>query len=657
MSLNLDISGLDRSNLITGEKQKVTASTITNTGAIFTKNGMFFGNGIQITSELLSGGTITLTKDLDYWLVGKLPGVGDTAGGVYSAIFIADPALAGNFSITYQALGGNLSISTVNINQFYSTVSNRTNAQNCKAIPQPSLGLTIATNKDLLQLQAGRPLIPINIVYAAAAAPVRTTGSSLSNSSGSGTGTGGGTGGGTTTPSGPIIIASITDAGTTGKLLLAAATPAAIKSVLSITPTDIGAATAAQGAKADTALQTVSITDLSDVSSIGASILFASSADTIKTLIDVGVADVSGLGSSALYDVDLFANSMQGARADTSVQSINGQLPDSSGNIVVQTGGVVSASSISDAGVAGKTVLQAATVSAIKNILSLTSADIGGAVKTVNGTAPDGSGNVVVAVSAGSVASGSITDATVIGRTILTAANIAAVKTFLAYTPTDIGAATAAQGAKADTALQTVTSATISDASVLGKSLLTSANAAAVKTALSITGADIVSGVVKTINGGAPDAAGNVIVVAGGGSTTIASITDGGATGKALLAAATPAAAKSALSLTSADIPGVAAAPTVAPGTSLGATTQDGYNGATLTCNTTTSSIIHKNAVSHFSFTVVGTAAPTFTGDALVGGGNVAIEDRRETGTGKSYFYCTAFQTGSNSYVVLGVKS
>lgn len=109
-------------------------------------------------------------------------------------------------------------------------------------------------------------------------------------------------------------------------------------------------ATAAQGAKADTAVQP----DALDA--------YALKTDVPDTPADIGAATAA-----------------QGAKADTAVQSVNGAKPDSSGNVQ----------------------------------LDLTT----GTVRSVNGKDPDGSGNVQL--SAG-----------------------------------DVGAATAAQGAKADTAVQ-----------------------------------------------------------------------------------------------------------------------------------------------------------------------------------------------------------
>lgn len=113
---------------------------------------------------------------------------------------------------------------------------------------------------------------------------------------------------------------------------------------------DVGAATAAQGSLAETAVQP----DALDA--------FALKTDVPDTPADIGAATAA-----------------QGAKADTAVQSVNGAKPDSSGNVQ----------------------------------LDLTT----GTVRSVNGKDPDGSGNVQL--SAG-----------------------------------DVGAATAAQGAKADTALQ-----------------------------------------------------------------------------------------------------------------------------------------------------------------------------------------------------------
>lgn len=119
---------------------------------------------------------------------------------------------------------------------------------------------------------------------------------------------------------------------------------------VTLTPADIGAATAAQGAKADTAVQPATLAS------------YALKSEVPTTPADIGAATAA-----------------QGTKADSAVQSVNGAKPDSSGNVQ----------------------------------LDLTT----GTVRSVNGKDPDGSGNVQL--SAG-----------------------------------DVGAATAAQGALADSAVQ-----------------------------------------------------------------------------------------------------------------------------------------------------------------------------------------------------------
>ena len=119
---------------------------------------------------------------------------------------------------------------------------------------------------------------------------------------------------------------------------------------ITLAAADVGAATAAQGSLAETAVQP----DALDA--------YALKTDVPDTPADIGAATAA-----------------QGAKSDTAVQSVNGAKPDSSGNVQ----------------------------------LDLTT----GTVRSVNGKDPDGSGNVQL--SAG-----------------------------------DVGAATAAQGTKADTALQ-----------------------------------------------------------------------------------------------------------------------------------------------------------------------------------------------------------
>lgn len=112
----------------------------------------------------------------------------------------------------------------------------------------------------------------------------------------------------------------------------------ALKTEVPTTPGDIGAATAAQGAKADTAVQPA---DLSG---------YAKTSDIPTTPADIGAATAA-----------------QGAKADSAVRSVNGQEPDSQGDvqITIPPAGVTSVN-----GKTGAVTLSAADVGAAQELLT-----------------------------------------------------------------------------------------------------------------------------------------------------------------------------------------------------------------------------------------------------------------------------------------------
>jgi VCBS repeat-containing protein len=94
---------------------------------------------------------------------------------------------------------------------------------------------------------------------------------------------------------------------------------------------DTDFASAAQGVKADSALQEVTVNAISDATVVGKQLLLAQS--------NVDAHTVLGLGSAALADSSVFATAAQGAKADQAVFQINGQTPDPNGNISISITG------------------------------------------------------------------------------------------------------------------------------------------------------------------------------------------------------------------------------------------------------------------------------------------------------------------------------
>jgi hypothetical protein len=220
-------------------------------------------------------------------------------------------------------------------------------------------------------------------------------------------------------------------------------------------------------------------------------------------------------------------------RGNTAVRTVNGQTPDASGNVQVAAGGTGTVQSVNG---------QAPNAS---GAVSLTAANIPGTVRSVNNAQPDASGNVTIAVSAGSVSSTGITDSTAVGRSLLTAANAAAAKSALAISAGDVSGlgtaatqastafASAAQGVKADTALQSIPFGTTAGTAAQGNDPRFNGN-------------------VKTVNNTLPDASGNVNIAVSAGSVASTGITDSTAVGRALLTAADAAAQRTSLGLGSA---------------------------------------------------------------------------------------------------------
>lgn len=146
-----------------------------------------------------------------------------------------------------------------------------------------------------------------------------------------------------------------------------------------------------------------------------------------KYALPSGGVPKSDLAAAPRTSLDKADSAVQPAALSAYVKTVNGNGPDASGNVVVPTGG----------------------------------GGGGGSVNSVNSVSPDGSGNVKLVAS-------------------------------------DVGAAPTTH---------THTATQITDASTVGRSVLTAADAAAARTAI---GAG--TGTVKTVNGAAPDASGNVVI-------------------------------------------------------------------------------------------------------------------------------------------------
>jgi hypothetical protein len=135
---------------------------------------------------------------------------------------------------------------------------------------------------------------------------------------------------------------------------------------------------------------------------------------TILTAVDAAAQRTAmGLGSAATQAASAFA-------ASGAVRTVNNAAPDASGNVTIAvSAGSVSASGITDSGAFGRTLIQATTAAVAKSALGIAAGDVSGlgsaatqassafsaagAVRTVNNTSPDASGNVSIAAGGSSL--------------------------------------------------------------------------------------------------------------------------------------------------------------------------------------------------------------------------------------------------------------
>jgi len=302
-----------------------------------------------------------------------------------------------------------------------------------------------------------------------------------------------------------FTISQISDASTIGKALMSSASATAARGYIGLgtaaTQNTTAFATAIQGTKADTALQpgvlpagtTIVTSQISDASAFTKDFLTATSAATAQTKL--------GLGSAAIQASTAFATSTQGGKADTALQP--GVLP---------AGTTIVTSQISDSSSLGRSLLTVNTQADLKTLVGVaantnvtisqisdagaTGAAILAAGSTTAAQAAIGLPNASTALQPGAlplnttVTINQISDANAWSRTFLTASNTAT-----AWAQLGLGSAagtaasafaTAAQGSLASTALQpgalpagtTIASTQISNASALGRQVLTAATAA-----------------------------------------------------------------------------------------------------------------------------------------------------------------------------------
>lgn len=357
-----------------------------------------------------------------------------------------------------------------------------------------------------------------------------------------------------------VNAAAISDATSVGRSVLTAASAAAARTAIGAGTSDLALGTTSTTALAGN--YTPTSTSISDSTTIGRSLLTSASATAARAVIGAGTSNLT-LGTTS--STALAGNYAPTATSITDSTSIGRSLltavdaaaarnalgVTSTGNIAT-----IAASDITDSTVVGRALLTSTDAATARTVIGagtgnysrpsggIPSDDMTSAVQTALAAA----GTALQTVNAAA-----ITDATTTGRALLTTTDAAAARATLGagtYSRpsggiplTDLTAGIQTSLNKADTALQTVTSNNITDATTTGRSILTATDTAAVRTAIG-------AGSYSRPSGGIPltDLASSVqttLSLANSALQTVSAntITDSTATGRALLTAASASAA------------------------------------------------------------------------------------------------------------------
>jgi len=351
-----------------------------------------------------------------------------------------------------------------------------------------------------------------------------------------------------------VNAAAISDSTSIGRSVLTAATAAAARSALGAGTSDLALGTTSTTALAGNYAPTS--TSISDSTSIGRSLLTSASAAAARSIIGAGTSNLALGTTSSTALAGNYAPTSASITDSTSLgRSLLTAVDAAAARTLlgVSTGGSSSVAStdITDATATGRSLLTAISAAAARSAIGagtgtyslpgggIPSSDMASAVQTALAAA----GTALQSVNAAA-----ITDSTTVGRTILTATDAATARTALGagtYTrpgggipASDLASAVQTSLGKADTALQTVASTNITDATTTGRGVLTAADAATARTALGagtytkpvngIPATDLVTAIQTSL--GKADTALQAV-----SSTTISDAT---ATGRALLTAA-----------------------------------------------------------------------------------------------------------------------
>ena len=107
MTFPLDPTGVAGSNLVSNETHTTYDVYVNTFNHIFLDKGPFYSSGLVVTYTPTGGSPLILALDADYALAYQFPNIeADSSNLTFGAIVVLDRNLKGNFTITYQALGG-----------------------------------------------------------------------------------------------------------------------------------------------------------------------------------------------------------------------------------------------------------------------------------------------------------------------------------------------------------------------------------------------------------------------------------------------------------------------------------------------------------------------------------------------------------------------
>ena len=240
---------------------------------------------------------------------------------------------------------------------------------------------------------------------------------------------------------GAVVLSAddLTDATTTGKAVVRAASASAARTAIGAGTSSLALGTTSSTAKAGDYQPTAA--NISDATTTGRSVLTASSAAAARTAIGAGTSNVAigttaGTAADAQSTSDALAGKEPTVPAGTSGQYYDGTKTWKA----LPTGGAVTADSITDATAVGKSLIRATDAPTARTAIGAGTSNL--ALGTTAGTAKAGNYQPVAA---------DISDATATGRSVITAASAAAARTAIGAGTSNVAIGTTA-GTAADAA-------------------------------------------------------------------------------------------------------------------------------------------------------------------------------------------------------------